>query len=64
MKAVDFRKNADQELRDLRVSTRKEIFDIQMKKGRGDTSEQPLRVRGLRRDVARIETVMRERGIC
>lgn len=61
MKAKEMRQQTEDELRRLRDETRKEILQIRIKKGRGDESEQPLRVRGLRRDVARIETIMQER---
>lgn len=64
MKAAEIRKQSDDELKRLGQDTRKEIFQVHLKKGRGDNAEQPLRVRGLRKDLARVETVMRERGIC
>ena len=61
MKAVNLREQTDEELEQLRDNTRKELFDLKVRQGVGDSSEQPLRARTLRRDVARILTVMRER---
>lgn len=48
-----------EELRQLREDTAKEILEFRMKKGIGDSSGQPLRIRTLRRDLARVETVIR-----
>jgi large subunit ribosomal protein L29 len=62
MKASELREQTDDELRELYRDTRHELFDLKVKKGLGDSSAQPLRIRTLRRDVARIKTVMRERG--
>ncbi|MFC1499340.1 50S ribosomal protein L29 [Verrucomicrobiota bacterium] len=61
MKAANLRDQTDEELGNLYEDTKREFFELKMKKGSGDSSEQPLKVRGLRRDVARIKTVLRER---
>lgn len=61
MKAVKLREHTDDELQQLYQDTRKELFDLRVRKGTGDSSEQPLRIRVLRRDIARIETVLGER---
>lgn len=61
MKTAKLREQTKEELQRLGIDTRKEIFDLKMKKGRGDATEQPLRIRTLRREVARIETVLNER---
>ena len=63
MKTSNLREQTDEELRQLDEDTRKELFDIKLKKGWGDGGEQPLRIRTLRRDVARIRTVIREREL-
>ena len=39
-----------------------EYFSLRMQKSTGDI-ENPLRLRTLRRDVARIRTIMKERGV-
>jgi large subunit ribosomal protein L29 len=61
MKASSLREQTEEELRQLREDTRRELLDIKLKRGWGESSEQPLRIRTLRRDLARIETVMTER---
>lgn len=64
MKALKLREQSIEELQQLRNDTRKEILDIKMKKGTGDSSVgQPLRVRTLRRELARVETVIREQEL-
>ena len=63
MKASTSREQTDDELRQLSDDTQKELFDVKIKKGWGDSAEQPLRIRTLRRDVARIKTMMREREL-
>ena len=62
MKALNIRERTDEELQQLYEDTVKEYRDIKIKKGMGDGSEQPLRVRMVRRDIARIRTVMTERA--
>ena len=61
MKASSFREQTDEELRQLRDDTKSELFQVKMKKNTGGSAEQPLRIRALRRDLARIETVLGER---
>ena len=63
MKASSVREQSDDELRQMCEDTRRELIELRAKKGIGDSSEQPLRVRTLRRDLARTLTVMKERGI-
>ena len=61
MKAAKFREQTTEELRESYEEARKELFDLQVKSTTGDNSIQPLRRRMVRREVARIKTVMRER---
>jgi len=63
MKASKLREQSPEELRQLHADTIREILEFKAKKGIGDSSEQPLRVRTLRRDLARVKTVMKERGV-
>jgi len=63
MKAASVREQTDEELKQLLAEMTRELFELKGKKGIGDASGQPLRVRTLRRDLARLKTVMRERGI-
>ncbi len=63
MKASALRDLSNDELLQERDSLRKKLFDLRIKKGAGDSSEQPLLLRSVRRDVARAETIVKERGI-
>jgi len=61
MKASRLREQTDEELRQLCGDTRRELLDIRLKQGGSEATVQPLRMRTLRRDLARMETVLRER---
>ena len=63
MKAAKLREQTDEELMNLYRETARHITELKSKQGIGDASEQPLRARTLRRDLARILTVMNERGV-
>ena len=61
MKAEQLREQSDEELVDLYEDTARELFDLQMKKASGDTSQPFVKMRLLRRDLARIRTIQRQR---
>ena len=63
MKASSLREQTGEELQQLLDDTKKDLFELKVKKGWGDSSEQPLRIRSLRRDLARINTVIKEREL-
>ena len=63
MKAASIREHTDEELRQLCDELTRESFEFKARKGIGDSSEHPLKIRTMRRDLARFKTVMRERGI-
>jgi len=63
MKASKLREYTEDELRQVCEETRKALCDLRVRKGAGDSSQQPLRLRTLRRELARIKTVMKERGM-
>ena len=63
MKASSVREQTDEELKQLLADLTRELFELKGKKGVGDASGQPLRMRTLRRDLARLKTVLREREI-
>jgi ribosomal protein L29 len=60
MKAPKLREHSKEELQQLLADTRKEILDLKIKKSMGDGSGQPLRIRTVRRELARIATVLKE----
>ena len=59
MKASEFRALPDGDLRQRLTEVQKELRDLRLKTRQGAT-EQPHRIGRLRRDVARILTVLRE----
>jgi len=60
MKATQLREKTADELRETYDETRQALFNLQVRVDTGDGAEQPLKARSLRRDVARIKTVIRE----
>jgi len=62
MKATNLREQTDEELQNLMEETRGELANVRMMQRVGDGSQSPLKMRTLRRDVARIKTVMQERA--
>lgn len=59
MKAFEFRDKSVQELKDLLDGMNKELFNLRFRRGAQELPN-PLRLRILRRDIARIKTVLRE----
>jgi ribosomal protein L29 len=62
MKAKKLREQSNEELLQLSADTRRGIFEIHAKRGTKDAAEHPMQSRTLRRDLARILTVLQERG--
>lgn len=60
MKAEDLRLKTDDELSDELIGLRKEGFNLRFQKASGQL-ENTARVREVRRDIARIKTVLTER---
>lgn len=61
MKATELRKMSDEELRKELVELRREQFNLRMQRATGQLGT-PARFRELRKDIARIETVMVEKS--
>ncbi|MBI3986347.1 MAG: 50S ribosomal protein L29 [Lentisphaerae bacterium] len=61
MKAKELRELSLEEINQRYREAVKESFDLRMKRATGKT-ENPLRVRLLRRDMARMKTILTERG--
>jgi large subunit ribosomal protein L29 len=59
MKAFDLRDKSKQELKDMLEGLHKELFNLRFRRGAQELPN-PLRLRTLRRDIARIKTVLRE----
>jgi large subunit ribosomal protein L29 len=62
VKTDDLREKADIELREMLADLRKELFQRQFRSGQDEVEERG-RFRKLRREVARIETLLREREL-
>ncbi|MBT6277182.1 MAG: 50S ribosomal protein L29 [Chromatiales bacterium] len=60
MKATELRQKSDSELRDEMTALRKEAFALRMQKGTGQLTR-GSQVRAVRRDIARVETILTER---
>lgn len=63
MKAVNLREHTDEELRQMRDETKRSLAEMKVKSIIGEALEQPLLIRKYRRDIARLETVIRERTV-
>lgn len=61
MKAKALREMSREELQQQLADSQRELFNLGMRKSTGQV-EQPLRLRTLRRDVARMKTVLNEQG--
>jgi len=62
MKANSFRDMTDIELTQKLLDSKGELFNLRFQLATGQL-ENPLRIRNVRRDIARIKTVIREREI-
>ncbi len=60
MKAEDVRAKTESELKDELVALKKEQFNLRFQQATGQL-ENTARVRQVRRDIARIQTILREK---
>ena len=60
MKASELRKMSEQELRDELLELRREQFNLRMQRATGQLGA-PARFNEVRKDIARIETIMNEK---
>lgn len=60
MKALEFRNLTEEELAQRRDELKKEMFNLRLQQTSGQL-EKPSRIKELRRDLARVNTVMTER---
>jgi len=63
MKAKDIREKSDVEIRESLKETRKRLLDLKIKEAAKNSGRAPLEVRFLRKDIARMETILREREL-
>lgn len=62
MKIKELRELSNKELEGKIRESKKELFNLRMKQSTG-TLENPSKMRELRKDVARMKTIMREREL-
>ena len=62
MKAADVKQRSDDELAEQLIDLRKESFNLRFQRASGQL-ENTGRVRQVRRDIARIKTVIKERSM-
>lgn len=62
MKVNELRKLSDKELSDKIAESKKELFDLRLKQSTG-TLDKPSKIRELRKNVARMKTILRERKL-
>ena len=62
MNARELRAKSDEDLQKELLEMHREAFNLRMQKGMGQLSR-PGQVRNVRRDIARLKTIMGERGI-
>ena len=60
MKAEDVRAKTESELKDQLVALKKEQFNLRFQQATGQL-ENTARVRQVRRDIARVQTILREK---
>ena len=61
MKAKDIRAKSETEIKTDIKDARKRLLDLKVKEAAKNSGRAPLEVRFLRKDIARMETVLRER---
>jgi ribosomal protein L29 len=60
MKAAELRERSPEELREACEEKQQALFMLNVRKDVADAADNPLQARVLRRDIARIKTLMRE----
>ncbi len=63
MRAQELRQKTTTELNALLMELRREQFNLRMQQGTGQAVARPSQVRQVRRDIARIKTIMHEQKI-
>lgn len=62
MKAKEVRQMSSQELADKLTELKAELFNLRFQLATGQL-DNPIRIRTVRKDIARVNTIMREREI-
>jgi large subunit ribosomal protein L29 len=62
MKVIELKEQTREELEMKLLETKKSLFNLKFQKSTGQL-ENPLKIRNLRKDIARIKTVLREKEL-
>ena len=62
MKAIELKEQTREELETKLLEIKKSLFSLKLQKSTGQL-ENPLKIRNLRKDIARIKTVLREKEL-
>jgi len=62
MKVIELKEQTKEELEAKLVEIKKSLFNLKFQKATGQL-ENPLRIRNLRKDIARIKTLLKEREL-
>ncbi|NLX61438.1 MAG: 50S ribosomal protein L29 [Tissierellia bacterium] len=62
MKAKEIRQMSDQELNSKLIDLKNELFNLRFQLATGQL-DNPMRIKAVRKDIARIKTIMREREL-
>ncbi len=62
MKANKFRELSDQELQDRVAEYKSELFNLRFQLATGQL-ENPMRIKEVKRDIARVKTIIRQREL-
>jgi large subunit ribosomal protein L29 len=63
MLAQELRQKTPAELNTLLLDLRREQFSLRMQQGTGQAAARPSQVRQVRRDIARIKTILQEQKV-
>ncbi len=62
MKAKEIRQMSDKELHEKLMELKSELFNLRFQLATGQL-DNPMRIKAVRKDIARIKTIMREREL-
>ena len=62
VKPQELKELTDEEMRQRLLDTKEELFRLRIKKSTGEV-DKPIQIRILRRDIARLCTIMKQRGL-
>jgi ribosomal protein L29 len=61
MKAAKIREQSDEELAEREKELSRRIVELKVKRAAAEGAESPIQARNLRRELAQVKTIMRER---